>query len=85
MYWAKTKAKRKRDLGYMLLMPIKECEVGHHVTNEYVIGIPEEVHRLLSGHKRRKHRTLVLQWLKVNDKKKYKIVLCLLAKEQLKK
>lgn len=76
-------AKRKRQLGFILLVPLKEGEEGHHVTDEYVIGIPAEVHKRFSGYSRRKHRALVLQWLKVNDKKKYKIVLCILAKEPL--
>jgi hypothetical protein len=73
-------AKRKRDLGYTLLMPLKDGEAGHHVTNEYVIGVPAGVHNGIGG-SRRKHRTRVLQWLKANDKKKYKIVLCFLAKQ----
>ena len=62
----------------------EQGEVGHHVSNEHVIGIPKEVHLSFSGHKRRKHRTLVLNWLKMHDKKKYKIVLCILAKQPLK-
>lgn len=73
-------AKRKRELGYTLLMPLAEGEVGHHVTNEYVIGIPKKDHNSIGG-RRKKHRTLVLQWLKANDKKKYLKVLCVLAKQ----
>jgi hypothetical protein len=80
---ARKRAKRKRDLGYTLLMPFKKGEDGHHVTNEYVIGVPTEVHRSFNYNSRKKHRTRVLQWLKDNDKKKYKIVLCVLAKEPL--
>jgi hypothetical protein len=75
---------KRRKLGSNILMPIAEGEIEHHVTNAYVIGIPAEVHKRLSGYKRRKHRTLVLQWLKMHDKKKYKMVLCVLAKESLK-
>jgi hypothetical protein len=59
-------------------MPLAEGEVGHHVTNEYVIGIPADVHNSIGG-RRKKHRMLVLQWLKANDKKKYKLVLSMLA------
>jgi hypothetical protein len=73
-------AKRKRQLGYTLLMPLAEGEVGHHVTNEFVIGVPADAHNNIGG-RREKHRALVLQWLKANDKKKYKMVLCVLAKE----
>ena len=76
--WRKNATRRK--LGYILLMPLKPGEVGHHITDKYVIGIPEEVHRKLVG-RRKKHRTKILQWLKTNDKKKYKLVLCILAKE----
>lgn len=72
---ARTHAKRRRQLGYTLLMPLADGEVGHHVTNKYVIGVPVKVHRSFSGHSRKKHRALVLQWLKVNDKGKYKIAI----------
>jgi hypothetical protein len=77
---ARKNAKRRRELGYTLLMPLAEGDEGHHVTNEYVIGIPAEVHSSIGG-SRKKHRTRVLQWLKDNDKKKYLKVLCVLAKE----
>jgi hypothetical protein len=72
---------KRRKLGAIFLTPLVEGEVGHHVTNKYVIGIPSSVHENLSGYTRRKHRTLVLLWLKENDKKKYKIALCVLARE----
>ena len=75
---------KRRKLGYILLMPLKPGEVGHHITDKYVIGIPEEVHRKLVC-RRKKHRTKILQWFKANDKKKYKLALCILAKEPLKK
>lgn len=79
---ARRDAKRNRELGYTLLMPLVDGEVGHHVTDEYVIGISKDVHQKLGGgNSRKKHRTKVLQWLKANDKKKYKIVLCVLAKQ----
>lgn len=80
---ARRKAKRKRDLGYTLLIPLAEGEVGHHVTNEYVIGVPTKVHRSFNYNSRKKHRTRVLQWLKTHDKKKYKKVLCVLALQPL--
>lgn len=80
----KRSIKRRRHLEYTLLLPLAEGEVGHHITNEYVIGIPEEVHKKLSGFNRKKHRTKVLQWLKANDTRKYNLVLCALAKEHLK-
>jgi hypothetical protein len=79
---ARHNAKRKRQLGYTLLMPLEEGEEGHHVTNEYVIGIPKDIHQSIGG-SRKKHRKRVLQWLKTNNKKKYKKVLCVLAKEIL--
>lgn len=77
-------AKRKRDLGYTHIFPVEEGDVGHHFTNECVGGIPAEVHQKLTGGSRKHHRTKVLQWLKANDKKKYKIVLCVLAEESFK-
>lgn len=72
--WKRSQAKRKRELGYILLCPLEEGEVGHHIDNEHVIGIPKEVHAQFSGYTREKHRALVLKWLKVNDKKKYRLV-----------
>jgi hypothetical protein len=75
----KTKAGRNRQLGYNILLPLKQGEIGHHVTNKDVIGVPEQIHQQLSGHSRKKHRTLVLQWLKENDKRKYNLALCALA------
>ena len=68
-------AKRKRQLGYTLLVPLAEGEVGHHVTNEYVIGIPSKIHQQFGGHTRKLHRQLMVEWLKANDIKKYEIVL----------
>lgn len=78
---ARSRSKRDRQLGYTLLAPLVEGEVGHHVTNEYVIGVPEEVHQRLCGGTRKQHRTKVLQCLKMHNKKKYKLVLCILAKQ----
>jgi hypothetical protein len=80
---AKSQAKRKRDLGYTLLYPLDEGEVGHRVTNKFVLGVPAEVHQQFAGLSRKKHRTHVLEWLKANDKKKYLKALCVLAKEPL--
>lgn len=80
---ARSKAKRKRQLGYTLLIPLEEGEIGHHFTDEDIIGIPAKVHEKFCGYSRKKHRTLVLQWLKANDIKKYNKVLCVLAKEPL--
>lgn len=77
--WKRANAKRKK-LGYILLMPLKEGEDSHHITDEYVIGIPADVHNSIGG-RRKKHRTIVLQWLKIHDKKKYNKVLCVLAKQ----
>lgn len=77
---ARKNAKRKRQLGYVLIYPVEEGEHGHHFTNEYVGGIPADVHNSIGG-SRKKHRTLVLEWLKANDTIKYEIVLCILKKE----
>lgn len=76
---SKVKSKRYRELDYVLLMPLKEGEEGHHVTDEYVIGLPLEIHRQFCGYRRKKHRTLILQWLKLNDKKKYSLVAAVLS------
>ena len=82
---ARSSAKRDRELGFNILIDLREGDLFHHVTNEYVIGIPANVHQKLSGgNSRKKHRTRVLQWLKTHDKKKYKLVLCVLAKQPLK-
>jgi hypothetical protein len=74
----KQKAER-RNLGNNELLTLKEGEDAHHITNADVIGVPNQIHQQLSGHSRKRHRTLVLQWLKINDKRKYKIALCALA------
>lgn len=75
---AKSQAKRKRDLGYTILIPLAEGEVGHHITDEYVIGIPKRVHEKFSGISRKNHRALIYEWLKVNDKQKYELY-CLMT------
>jgi hypothetical protein len=71
---AKVHAKRRQCLGYTLLVPLAEGEVGHHFTDEYVIGIPRKVHETLCGYSRKKHRALILKWLKENDPKKYNLI-----------
>jgi hypothetical protein len=77
VYIARANGKR-RELGHKLLMPLANGEVGHHFTDEYVLGIPAEVHESIGG-RRRRHRMKVLQWLKANDKKKYDLVVAVLA------
>jgi hypothetical protein len=79
---ARSHAKRKQQLGYKLLMPIEDGEVGHHVTDEYVIGVPEETHKQFCGYSRKKHRTRIFEWLKVNDKKKFSLVYIVLLNEK---
>ena len=69
---------KRRQLGSTYLIPLEDGEVGHHVTDVFIIGIPIEVHEKLSGNKRQKHRLLVLEWLKLNDKRKYSLVLLVL-------
>jgi hypothetical protein len=59
-------------------MPLTDGEVGHHVTNEYVIGIPADVHNSIGG-RRQKHRVLVLEWLRSNNKTKYVLAVSALA------
>ena len=65
---------RRKELGYTLLLPLGKGEVGHHVTNEYIVGMSAEVHNSIGG-RRKKHRIRVLEWLKANDTKKYEIAL----------
>ena len=76
---ARSRAKRDRELGYTLLMPLEEGEVGHHFTDEDIVGIPKRIPEKLSGDKSEKHRVKVLEWLKVNDIRKYKTVLNILG------
>jgi len=77
----KRKASRRRKLGSTFLLMLQPGEVGHHISNECIIGIPEDVHQQFSGYKREKHRALVLEWLKENDPKKYRV--CIAALETL--
>ena len=52
-------------------MPINEGEVGHHFTDKYLVGMPEEAHRELFGHrphKREDHRNRVMDWLEKNNR-----------------
>ena len=70
---SRSNAKRKRQLGFTPVLSQNSGEVWHHFTNDYVIGIPEEVHNKCGG-RRQKHRRLVLEWLKQNDKVKYLII-----------
>ena len=71
--WARGNAKRKRQLGFTPVLSQKSGEVWHHFTNDYVIGVPEEVHNRCGG-KRQKHRRLVLEWLRMHDRVKYLII-----------
>lgn len=41
---AKTQARRKRSLGYILLNPIFTDCAGHHINTQYVINIPKNIH-----------------------------------------
>lgn len=67
---------KRRHLGFILLTPLKEGEVSHHVTNIYVIGIPKEAHEKCNGN-REGHRRKVLKWLKFNDRRKYSLVIAI--------
>lgn len=68
---------KKRHLGFSLLMPLEEGEVGHHVTDKYVIGVPKGPHEKITGN-REGHRRKVLNWLKINDRRKYTLVVLVL-------
>jgi len=71
---------KRRKLGSTFLLVLRPGEVGHHISNECIIGIPEDVHNSFGG-RREKHRALVLEWLKENDPKKYRV--CIAALETL--
>ena len=66
--------KGREDLDTDVLIPLSMGEVKHHITNVDIIGIPEEVHRGLSGYSREIHRKKVMQWLK-QQKVKYEVAL----------
>ena len=74
---ARGKAKR-RNFGSTFLLVLQPEEVGHHISNECIIGIPEEAHQRFGGRSRKRHRALVLDWLKNNDTKKYKLCISVL-------
>ena len=68
----RTNAKR-RTLGSTFLLVLRPGEVGHHISNECIIGAPEEVHRKFSGYSREEHKTRMLEWFRINDLVKYQI------------
>lgn len=72
---AKVLAKRRQGLEYTVLMPLATGEVGHHITNKFVLGIPAEVHQLFGGYSRENHRKLILEWLKTHDITKYEMTI----------
>jgi hypothetical protein len=56
-------------------MPLEPSEVGHHITNKFVLGIPAEVHQRFGGYSRENHRKLILEWLKTHDITKYEMTI----------
>ena len=73
----------RRNSGSAFLLPLSDGEVGHHVTNEAIIGIPAEVYEKLGG-TRDIHRAKILEWLKDNDTHMYNLVLLVLKNEKVK-
>lgn len=73
--------KRARGYGYELVLSLNDGEVGHHINDTYVIGIPQKVHESMASNDKDKHRAKVLEWLKVNNRVKYLIVLEVLRKQ----
>ena len=71
----KVYSKRKRELGFIPLNEYFSGSHAHHVDNEYIIYIPAKVHQMFNGHSRNKHRRLVLDWLRKNDRKLWKLVI----------
>ena len=63
LYNRKTKNKRKRELGYIELNEKTYGTVGHHIDNNHVLYIPEEIHRQCNHPDRETHRKLVLEKL----------------------
>lgn len=61
----KTKAKRKRNLGWIQMFknPFNESVLVdyHHITNVYVVAIPRELHRLYNG---KQHREKTMEIVK---------------------
>jgi hypothetical protein len=55
-------AKRCRDLGFNSLNESFPGSVWHHINNEDVVAIQEEVHLKFIGISREKHRRLVLEY-----------------------
>lgn len=62
----KSKAKRKRELGWYEIrenpMAFTEWIVYHHITDEYVVAVPEDIHQHFAGKTRQRHRDL-MQWV----------------------
>ena len=57
-------AKRKRELGYIEILPTVWGCVQHHVDDIHVIPIPAVVHQMFSGYPREEHRRLVDEWMR---------------------
>lgn len=61
--FGKKKKDPRKDFKNNILIPLRSGEVRHHLTDNIIIGIPEEVHRRFGGHDREMHRKKVLEWL----------------------
>jgi hypothetical protein len=55
---AKKHSKRKRNLGFKLIIPniLDEVVAYHHIDNEHVIPIPKDLHELYSCNDTQRHR-----------------------------
>ena len=60
-----------RGLGHQVVMPIREGERGHHITDKYVVGVPIKVDEEAHDTDRQAHRDKVLDWLKKNNRVLY--------------
>ena len=62
---AKCKAKRKRNLGWILMFsnPFVDSALVdyHHITDVYVVAVPRELHRMYNG---KQHREKVMEIVK---------------------
>lgn len=60
--WAKKQTKRRKNLGWTILFdnPINEEVEWHHISSEYVVAIPKDIHKLYTGYSLKMHRELCM-------------------------
>ena len=70
-FWIERKAKRKRELGWILLCenPFADSVLVdyHHIFGAYVVAVPRDLHRLYCGKYHRENLRPILEQIYLGD------------------